>query len=78
MHVEDSFFDGTYSVKLTDKSKLQQPDREPSLEESTSLGRSKLDFILGPAPVFLQTQMQNSKIFKRRLSILVSVVYTSC
>ncbi|BFZ09054.1 hypothetical protein BsWGS_12093 [Bradybaena similaris] len=76
MHVEDSFFDGTYSVKLTDKSKLQQPEREPSLEENSSLGRSKLDFILGPAPVFLQTQMQNSKIFKRRLSILTKEMLT--
>ncbi|CAG5116748.1 unnamed protein product [Candidula unifasciata] len=47
---------------------------EPIL--SSCGGRSKLDLSLGPAPVFLQTQIQNSKIFKRRLSILTKDMLT--
>ncbi|GFR93996.1 protein pigeon [Elysia marginata] len=89
MHVEDSFFDGVYTMKLTEmppslwkkQQQQQQGTSQSSLAEVVGIavggesllsGRmSKLDQVLGPTPLFLQTKIaQESSIFKRRLSML--------
>nr|KAI8739763.1 protein pigeon-like [Biomphalaria glabrata] len=75
MHVEDSFFDGVYTLKITE---ITTSMRRSLLSESTVLdlsassGRqSRTDMVLGPAPLFLQRKISSeSNIFKRRLSTL--------
>ncbi|GFO44963.1 protein pigeon [Plakobranchus ocellatus] len=88
MHVEDSFFDGVYTMKLTEIPaslwKKQQQQQQQSAQaavaevagfvggEGAISGRiSRLEQVLGPTPLFLQTRIaQESTIFKRRLSML--------
>ncbi|KAH9496359.1 hypothetical protein Btru_010715 [Bulinus truncatus] len=75
MHVEDSFFDGIYTLKITEitpsvrRSLLADSG---SMDMSSSSGRhSRADMVLGPAPLFLQRKISpESTIFKRRLSML--------
>ncbi|CAL1531807.1 unnamed protein product [Lymnaea stagnalis] len=74
MHVEDSFFDGVYTLKMADLSPLlRHSKRLDSDIEGLSSGSwlTKTETVLGQAPLFLQKKIsQESKIFKRRLSIL--------
>ncbi|XP_012937680.1 gamma-secretase-activating protein [Aplysia californica] len=79
-HVPDSFFDGVYTLRVTEMPPglRKKSSRDSDHSESSSGRRSKIDAVLGQAPLFLQTKItQESQIFKRRLSKMTEDHLTS-
>ncbi|XP_059179604.1 protein pigeon-like [Physella acuta] len=72
MHVDDSFFQVKRSSELSPPVLRASLTLSESSDGSTASGRrSKTDAILGASPLFLhKSQSQESKLFKRRLSVL--------